>query len=740
MIMKKVVAWILVLAMTAAISVGVTLAFMQDTDEDVNVMTMGNVKIDQLEFERTDVDDKDEDAKVQEFHNDKPLYPAVLDDDFDWNKQESYVKWDDIGKTGYRSDIWNPDKINNELDKMVFVKNKGDYGAYVRSVFAFEVNGYSYDEFKANFHLNLNTIDWTWTWVETPVAIGETNYIIAVATYNRELLPGAITEISLEQIALDPKANNADVEGFGDTYQVLVKSQAIQSDGFFDPGTALNTGFGPVDARNYPFDNDNPTLGTDLRTALHYLNGDGVTWIADDIDLVVFGNVNDYKDIALSNAGTLVDDEQEVEVKSYYVKDVNDRYIVYFLASDTIYTPKDSSDLFANMNYLETVITENMSVKKTENMHGMFTSCHSLTHMDVSHWDTSNVSDMSHMFSFCTYLDTLDLTMWDVSNVTNMDSMFFMDPTDNFGAHSQLTDLDVSTWDVSNVTNMANMFRGCTNLISLDVSKWDVGNVTTMERMFSDCMALKDLPLEKWDVSSCTTLQDMFVNCTAIPSMDLTGWDVSNVTNLQGTFTSLTSCTKLDVTGWNTSNVTNMHQTFWNCRSLSTIEGLSEWDTSNVTTMRGLFGLCGYYSDSFYVDVSKFDTSKVVNMSRMFYSCNSQVTGYEYWDTSNVTNMYRMFCDCGTITELDLSRWDTSKVTDMMQMFYYSNNLKTIYVSDLWSNESVVDSRQMFRDCHKLVGGNGTAWSSSKVTAEYACVDGENTPGYFTHIDDKPKE
>ena len=164
MIMKKVVAWILVLAMTAAISVGVTLAFMQDTDEDVNVMTMGNVKIDQLEFERTDVDDKDEDAKVQEFHNDKPLYPAVLDDDFDWNKQESYVKWDDIGKTGYRSDIWNPDKINNELDKMVFVKNKGDYGAYVRSVFAFEVNGYSYDEFKANFHLNLNTIDWTWTW------------------------------------------------------------------------------------------------------------------------------------------------------------------------------------------------------------------------------------------------------------------------------------------------------------------------------------------------------------------------------------------------------------------------------------------------------------------------------------------------------------------------------------------------------------------------------------------------
>ena len=82
--MKKIIAWLLVLALTAAISIGATLAYLTDTDEDVNVMTLGNVKIDQLEYERIDDETANADAEVQEFHDNKPLYPAVTDKDFDY--------------------------------------------------------------------------------------------------------------------------------------------------------------------------------------------------------------------------------------------------------------------------------------------------------------------------------------------------------------------------------------------------------------------------------------------------------------------------------------------------------------------------------------------------------------------------------------------------------------------------------------------------------------------------------
>ena len=161
--MKKAIAMLLVIAMTAALAIGGTLAYLTDTDEDVNVMTLGQVKIDQLEYERVDVETEDEDADVQEFHDNKPLLPAVTDKDFTYTPGDSYVNWDQIGKDGYTSDIWDPTKINNEVDKMVFVKNKGDWDAYVRTVFAFEAGNYTtLDEFNAKMHLNLNTTDFTW--------------------------------------------------------------------------------------------------------------------------------------------------------------------------------------------------------------------------------------------------------------------------------------------------------------------------------------------------------------------------------------------------------------------------------------------------------------------------------------------------------------------------------------------------------------------------------------------------
>ena len=64
--MKKIIAWLLVLTLTAAVSIGATLAYLTDTDEDVNVMTLGKVKIDQLEFERIDDETENEAAKVHD--------------------------------------------------------------------------------------------------------------------------------------------------------------------------------------------------------------------------------------------------------------------------------------------------------------------------------------------------------------------------------------------------------------------------------------------------------------------------------------------------------------------------------------------------------------------------------------------------------------------------------------------------------------------------------------------------
>ena len=59
-----------------------------------------------------------------------------------------------------------------------------------------------------------------------------------------------------------------------------------------------------------------------------------------------------------------------------------------------------------------------------------------------------------------------------------------------FGCNS-LISLDLSNFNTQNVTNMRCMFFGCNSLKSLDLSNFNTQNVTNMNLMFSGCESLK---------------------------------------------------------------------------------------------------------------------------------------------------------------------------------------------------------------------------------------------------------
>ena len=83
---------------------------------------------------------------------------------------------------------------------------------------------------------------------------------------------------------------------------------------------------------------------------------------------------------------------------------------------------------------------------------------------------------MESMFRGCSGLTSLDLSNWDTSNITNMESMF--------RACTELTSLDISNWDTSKVTDMSYMFRGCTSLTEVKMGG-DVSKVTNVSSMFN---------------------------------------------------------------------------------------------------------------------------------------------------------------------------------------------------------------------------------------------------------------
>ena len=243
---------VLAVVLSVAMAVGGTLAYLQDTDEDVNVMTLGKVDIEQIELERIEQDDdKTGDDNLKYFEKDKPLYPYV--GDLAWS--ETAQEWA-FGGSSYLF----TDEVKNVQDKFVFVQNVGKSDAYVRTWFAFEQGDLSEAEFEELIGQNINEDHWEWRTIASNVEIDGGKYLIKLATYlgnagdekdvhaDGVLPAGETTRPSLLQIYLDSSAGNDDVvalDSNGDgKYNILVLSQAMQAAGFEDAKQALNEGFG----------------------------------------------------------------------------------------------------------------------------------------------------------------------------------------------------------------------------------------------------------------------------------------------------------------------------------------------------------------------------------------------------------------------------------------------------------------------------------------------------------------
>ena len=93
----------------------------------------------------------------------------------------------------------------------------------------------------------------------------------------------------------------------------------------------------------------------------------------------------------------------------------------------------------------------------SESCEGMFSGCKALTTLDLSNFNTANVTTMYAMFTGCKALTTLDLSNFNTANVTATPQMF--------ADCTQLTTIYGGDWELSSLEDDENMFTGCTSLV-----------------------------------------------------------------------------------------------------------------------------------------------------------------------------------------------------------------------------------------------------------------------------------
>ena len=334
----------------------------------------------------------------------------------------------------------------------------------------------------------------------------------------------------------------------------------------------------------------------------------------------------------------------------------------------------------------------------------MFYNLKSITRIDLSQFDFSEVTTMKYMFKDCINLESVNFTNIKTSSVGNMEGIFY--------GCQKLLSLDLNEFNTSSVISMNNMFYDCNSLKSLDISNFQTSTVKSMESMFRNCKTLTSLDLSKLDTSNVLSMKAMFAYCENLKDLNIVGFETCKTTVMKYMFAGCTKITSLDLSGFNTQSVEEMEYMFSDCQSLKILK-LDNFDGSSILYMHNMFSGC---KELEYLNLTNFKTNTVQNMEYMFSGCEKlKELNLSNFETINVTSMQYMFNNCKQLKTLDISNFETSLVTNMEYMFHGCENLLSLDISNFnLSSSSRIDNMMsnlkslIYLNLHSIIIGDKT--------------------------------
>ncbi|MCH3926261.1 MAG: hypothetical protein LKE27_07485 [Atopobiaceae bacterium] len=174
--------------------------------------------------------------------------------------------------------------------------------------------------------------------------------------------------------------------------------------------------------------------------------------------------------------------------------------------------------------------------------------------------------------------------------------------------------------------------------------------------------------------------------------------------------------------------------------------GLAASATADATVAKGTFfanahylfsDSLSWYSSSAAISSVEFasdlDGCTRLSMGHWFQKTASASIAFSGWEYLHPVSAAYMFYGASSLEALDLRGLDPSAIANWWSTFGSMSALRTILVSEGWTlSGTIANGIGTFSSDTNLVGGNGTACSSSKTTVAMAVIDKEGQPGYLT--------
>lgn len=424
--------------------------------------------------------------------------------------------------------------------------------------------------------------------------------------------------------------------------------------------------------------------------------------------------------------------------------------------------PTSCREWFSTGYYLKNIEgLEYLNTNEVTDMSQMFKACYSLPNIDLTHFNTDKVTEMDHMFYACRSLTTLDLSEFNTSSVATMYQMFMScnslqtvyvncnfttencNDNDNqmFAQCAKLAGAAECNGTSDIGTNRANYVNGY--LTDIAYARWsDDGKTLTFysnhDRQLGDfgvlhgeaaqspswledeneryATATRVVFDESFSNARPTSCDYWFVGFQSLEGIEgIEHLNTSETTSMEGMFYGCVVKNNMNLSAHNTSKVKNMSNMFFNAQIPSV--SLSGLDCSEVTDMEAMF----MNASISQIDLTGLRTSKLTSMGSMFEGCqikdNLDLSGF---NTEKVTSMSSLFKNC-TATDICLASFKTPNVTDMSSMFEGCSKLTSLDLTT-FNTENVQNNCSMFKDCSSLTSltlGNFYVGFSTNLSAMF---------------------
>ncbi len=287
-----------------------------------------------------------------------------------------------------------------------------------------------------------------------------------------------------------------------------------------------------------------------------------------------------------------------------------------------------------------TVTAPNLDWSGTNTLYRMFYRACVKADSDVSNW-TLNASGVtlarflyeSGTFSSPTFSAVTELDMSTWNNTSGITSMQYFQYNGN-----AVKNINVTNWDTSNVTNMHRAFYGCTKLEEIiGLSTIDVSSVIDAQLMFYNTRKLKfnnhnfGTSWNNWAAATFSFSNFFYRNGYSLSDASagvvptISDWSMPNATgHIANIFREAKYTAGSTITlNWNYPNCTSMQQSFYIIKGVTTIN-------VNMTTTNALTGMLNFARQSLNLSTivfgSNMDFSGLTNMNTAFYQIANTAT------------------------------------------------------------------------------------------------------------------